>query len=80
MQLIKGESSYWMNKEKIIDERFEWCIDYYAASVDEASIPRVRNYIKNQEVHHGTQTFEQEENDLIKMYDLQQLKDNIRDD
>jgi putative transposase len=76
MQLIKGESSFWMNKEKIIDERFEWCIDYYAASVDEASIPRVRNYINNQEIHHGSQTFEQEENDLVKMYDLQQLKDN----
>ncbi len=75
MQLIKGESSHWMNKEKILNCRFEWCIDYYAASVDESSVSRVRNYIKNQESHHSSKSFDQEEDDLIKMYGLQKIKD-----
>jgi len=28
MQLIKGESSHWMNDNKIIDNKFEWQDEY----------------------------------------------------
>ncbi len=31
LQLIKGESAYWINKNKLIGERFEWAQEYYAA-------------------------------------------------
>ncbi len=31
MQYIKGESSFWINKNKIIPFKFEWADEYYAA-------------------------------------------------
>lgn len=56
LQLIKGESAFWMNKEKITPQKFEWADEYYAASVDETSLVRVRAYIQNQEEHHQKKT------------------------
>src|SRR4051812_12357537 len=29
-QLIKGESSFWVNKQQIIEDKFMWQDDYYA--------------------------------------------------
>ncbi len=60
MKLIKGESSFWINKNKITKEKFQWCHEYYAASVDESSMNRVRAYIENQEEHHRKITFAKE--------------------
>jgi len=52
IQLIKGESSHWLNEQKILSQKFEWADDYFAASVSESMIDKVREYIKNQEEHH----------------------------
>jgi REP element-mobilizing transposase RayT len=57
MQLIKGESSYWINKNpnlfpNLKGKRFEWQSEFFALSVSESILKRVRNYIKNQEAHH----------------------------
>jgi putative transposase len=54
-QLIKGEASFWANKEKLMSHKLEWAEDYFAASVNESSINKVRNYINNQEEHHRKQ-------------------------
>jgi hypothetical protein len=32
-QLIKGESSYWINKNSLVKGSFEWADEYYAVSV-----------------------------------------------
>ncbi|HEX6889895.1 MAG TPA: IS200/IS605 family transposase [Chryseolinea sp.] len=66
MQLIKGESSYWINKNGLCREKFEWQDEYFASSVSETLVPRVRDYIKNQEDHHQTRTFAAEYDLLIK--------------
>ncbi len=49
MQLIKGESSFWINKNQLTEQKFEWQDEYFAVSVSESMIDRVRNYIRNQE-------------------------------
>mgnify|MGYP001450447965 CR=1 FL=1 len=59
-QLIKGESSFWINKEALIPEKFAWQDDYWAASVSESGRKSVERYIANQEVHHNNQSFENE--------------------
>ena len=68
MQLIKGESSFWANSEKIMPQKLEWTEDYFAASVNEASLITVRNYIKNQEEHHLNISFKQEYENFIRNY------------
>lgn len=65
IQLIKGESSFWINNQKIILDKFEWQDEYFAVSVSESVLDRVRNYIKNQEQHHCKKTFDDEHDEFI---------------
>jgi len=60
MQLIKGESSYWINKNKLTDEKFAWQEEYYAASISKTHVKKLRDYIRNQEMHHSSQTLDDE--------------------
>jgi putative transposase len=73
MQLIKGESSFWINQRKLCKYKFEWQDDYFGASVSESMVDRVREYIKNQEEHHQHKTFQEEFEDLMKKYKFQQF-------
>ena len=68
MNLIKGESSYWANKNLNWPEKFGWQDDYFAVSVDESQFDAVNNYISNQEDHHQRKTFQQEYDEFIKNY------------
>lgn len=69
-QLIKGESSFWINKNKLTKEKFAWQDDYYAVSVSESNLLKVANYINNQEIHHASQSFSDELNELIEKHNL----------
>lgn len=65
MQLIKGESSFWINKNSHLfpnlkGRKFEWQDEYFALSVSQSILNRVRNYIKNQEEHHNVKSFKEE--------------------
>ncbi|MCB9016780.1 MAG: IS200/IS605 family transposase [Lentimicrobiaceae bacterium] len=75
MQLIKGESSFWINKHNLTKQKFEWQDEYFAISVSESVLDKVRNYIKNQEEHHKQKTFQQEYDDFINKYNFQKFKD-----
>jgi len=68
MNLIKGESSYWANKNLTWSEKFGWQDDYFAVSVSESQFDAVNNYINNQEEHHQRKTFQQEYEEFIKNY------------
>lgn len=68
MQLIKGESAFWVNKEKLTKIKFEWADEYFAVSVSESMIDKVRAYINNQEDHHRKITFSEEYENFIKQY------------
>jgi REP element-mobilizing transposase RayT len=75
MQLIKGESSFWMNNQKLILDKFEWQDEYFAVSVSESVLDRVRNYIKNQEQHHSKKTFDEEYDEFIVKYGFKKFSD-----
>lgn len=66
--LIKGESSFWINKQKIIKQKIEWQDEYIALSVSESAIDKVRQYIMNQEEHHKKKTFMQEYEEFLKLH------------
>ena len=59
-QLLKGESSFWINRSGLITDYFEWQDEYYVESTSIDSIPSVINYIQLQEEHHRKYTFEEE--------------------
>ncbi|NBC03843.1 MAG: transposase [Bacteroidetes bacterium] len=64
-QLIKGESSYWINRTGFLDYKFSWQDDFWAVSVSESHLVAVRKYIHQQEEHHRKVSFK-EEIDLFK--------------
>ncbi|HLO91865.1 MAG TPA: IS200/IS605 family transposase [Lentimicrobium sp.] len=70
--LLKGESAFWINKERLTRTKFEWADEYFATSVSESIIPSVRDYIEKQESHHQKKTFEQEYNEFIHTFFRQQ--------
>lgn len=71
VQLVKGESSFWINKNNLTKEKFNWQSEYFAVSVSESMIENVRNYIKNQEKHHQKKTFAEEYQEFIEKYNFE---------
>ena len=53
---IKGESSRWINKNKLTESRFIWQEEYFVESISVRDLQRIRNYLINQEKHHGDNT------------------------
>ncbi len=41
MQLVKGESSFWINKNNLCKTKFEWQDEYFAVSVSETIVESV---------------------------------------
>jgi len=75
MQLIKGESAFWFNKQNFIPEKLEWQDEYFAVSVSKSMLDTVREYIKNQEAHHSKKTFQEEYEEFITKYGFQKFRD-----
>lgn len=74
-QLIKGESSYWINQHNLTSEKFVWQDDYWIVGVSESHLKSVRKYIHNQEIHHSNQSFESEINNFMEKYGWSFLKE-----
>lgn len=74
VQLIKGESSFWINKNNLCTKKFEWQREYFAVSVSESGVDKVREYIKNQEIHHTKKTFQQEYDAFMEKYGFEMIQ------
>ena len=71
LNLIKGESSFWINKQKLIKYKFGWADDYFGASVSESQLIKVRQYILNQDEHHRKTSFIDEYTRFLESYGFQ---------
>jgi REP element-mobilizing transposase RayT len=65
IMLIKGESSFWINQNRLTNYKFEWAEDYYGASVSGSLLKKVRKYVGAQEEHHRKKSWEEEYDELI---------------
>lgn len=59
-KLLKGSSSFWMNKNRLTKLKFSWARGYGAFSVSASAIEKVKYYIRNQEEHHRSKTYSEE--------------------
>ncbi|MBI5214228.1 MAG: IS200/IS605 family transposase [Ignavibacteriae bacterium] len=66
--LLKGESSHWVNENNLSTGYFEWQDEYFAVSVSESMAQKVRDYILNQEEHHRTKTYAEEDDEFRKRF------------
>jgi len=68
MQLLKGESSYWINRTHLTRERFEWADEYYGISISESDLPMIREFISNQDELHRNKTWDDEYYELLEQF------------
>jgi len=66
VQLIKSNSSRWMNEHP--GPRFEWQEGYFACSVSRSQVAKVTQYIANQKEHHRKIDSEDEFRVLLKKH------------
>jgi putative transposase len=59
-QVIKANSSKWINETKMERFRFEWQAGFGAFSYSKWDVEKIINYIHNQEEHHKKDTFKEE--------------------
>ncbi|MEW6685953.1 MAG: IS200/IS605 family transposase [Candidatus Edwardsbacteria bacterium] len=67
---LKGESSHWINQQKLTKSHFAWQEGYSAFSIGESQVTKVREYIRHQEEHHQKMSFQEEMNRFLKAYNL----------
>jgi len=60
VRLIKANSSKWVNETRGLAGRFQWQAGYGAFTVSESRIDQVRVYVRNQDEHHRTRSFQEE--------------------
>ncbi|MFK7948048.1 MAG: IS200/IS605 family transposase [Saprospiraceae bacterium] len=70
MKQIKGASSYQINQNDLIKDKFGWQKGYGAFAVSESQLSKVRRYIDRQKQHHKAMGFEKEVKGFLKLHGL----------
>jgi len=70
VNLIKSNSSKWINEKRFCNERFEWQKGYGAFSYGKSQVADVINYINSQEIHHQKKSFKQEYLDFLNKFEV----------
>ena len=71
MQDIKGSSSLWINKKRLIRGKFSRQEGYGAFSYGKSQIDRVVKYIEQQEKHYKKRDFAEEYLKLLKLFGVE---------
>jgi putative transposase len=71
MRLVKGDSSEWINNEKLTPSLFRWQEGYGAFSYSRSQIHKVATYIENQEMRHKKITFLDEYKQFLKKFEVE---------
>jgi putative transposase len=74
---IKVTSHLWIEEERAFPGFIEWQIGYEAFTVSSKDKDDLIEYIKNQEIHHETETFEEEYVRLLKENDIDFNEQNL---
>jgi putative transposase len=77
MRLVKGDSSEWINKEKLTNQKFHWQNGYGAFSYSRSQIDRVARYIQNQQEHHKKRNFSEEYRKMLQNFAIDFEERNI---
>jgi REP element-mobilizing transposase RayT len=70
MRLVKGDSSEWINNQKLVNGKFRWQEGYGAFSYSKSQTDIVVKYILNQEEHHRRKTFLEEYKETLSKFEI----------
>ena len=77
VKAIKQDSSKWINSTQDRRYKFAWQAGYGAFSYAKNDVPRVTEYIKNQEAHHKKRTFKDEYLAMLKAHSVEFDEKNL---
>ena len=60
VNIIKSNTSKWVNESKFCKTRFEWQEGYGVFTYTKSHVPRIIDYVLNQKEHHKKETFREE--------------------
>lgn len=70
LQMIKRDSSKWINENKLVSGKFQWQAGFGAFSYSRSQLPALINYVQNQEIHHCKKTFLAEYKELLEKFEV----------
>lgn len=71
MQMLKGETSAWINDNRFCRNPFAWQSGYGAFSYQKRHVPIIARYIENQEEHHRKIAFTDEYRGMLREFDVE---------
>ena len=71
MQEIKGSSSKWINENGFTKRKFSWQSGFGAFSYSKSQLPRLINYVQNQEIHHKIKSFREEYIEILEKIEIE---------
>ena len=70
MQIVKGESSEWINMRRFVKGKFSWQESYGAFSYGRNQVKQIYDYVMNQKEHHKHESFVDEYVRLLEEFDI----------
>ncbi len=71
VQVVKRDSSKWINENKLVRGKFSWQEGFGAFSYSHSHLQNVIGYIKNQEEHHKKQSFIEEYKAFLEKFEIE---------
>ncbi|GAB2635111.1 IS200/IS605 family transposase [Emticicia sediminis] len=71
VQVVKRDSSKWINENKLVRGKFSWQEGFAAFSYSHSHLQNVVEYIKNQEEHHWKLTFLEEYKAFLEKFEIE---------
>ncbi|MFN3488863.1 MAG: IS200/IS605 family transposase [Emticicia sp.] len=71
VQVVKRDSSKWINENKLVRGKFSWQEGFGAFSYSHSHLSNVIEYIKNQEEHHKKQSFIGEYKAFLEKFEIE---------
>ena len=71
VQLLKANSSKWINDNRKTSSPFQWQRGYGAFSVSQSMADTVRNYIAGQRKHHARRTYQDEYLEILRKHEIE---------
>jgi REP element-mobilizing transposase RayT len=68
MQMVKADSTKWINEKRFTKHKFYWQEGYGAFSYSRSHIDRVAKYVMNQKEHHKKVPFREEYHKMLKNF------------
>lgn len=71
VQVVKRDSSKWINENKLVRGKFSWQEGFGAFSYSHSHLSNVMEYIKNQKEHHRKLTFLEEYMAFLEKFEIE---------